>query len=107
MWHVKTFKNSQTPLRQGVVSTNERLLQVFLLFQVYTHLSSGISENLKSLASNKGGGKEPSGIVAGDRPDNKWLQYDSSSLPRTQQDWDRCVFVEKTHWGYYCWPRLL
>uniref|UniRef100_A0A7N9ASQ6 Proteasome activator subunit 4a n=1 Tax=Mastacembelus armatus TaxID=205130 RepID=A0A7N9ASQ6_9TELE len=51
--------------------------------------------------------KELSAIVAGDRPDNQWLQYDSSSLPRTQQDWDRCVFVEKTHWGYYCWPRKL
>uniref|UniRef100_A0A3B4TTH7 Proteasome activator subunit 4 n=1 Tax=Seriola dumerili TaxID=41447 RepID=A0A3B4TTH7_SERDU len=46
-------------------------------------------------------------IVAGDRPDNHWLQYNSSSLPRTQQDWDHCVFVEKTHWGYYCWPRKL
>uniref|UniRef100_A0A3Q0SVQ3 Proteasome activator subunit 4 n=1 Tax=Amphilophus citrinellus TaxID=61819 RepID=A0A3Q0SVQ3_AMPCI len=46
-------------------------------------------------------------IVAGDRPDNQWLQYNSSSLPRTQQDWDQCVFVEKTHWGYYCWPRNL
>uniref|UniRef100_A0A665WZ29 Proteasome activator subunit 4a n=1 Tax=Echeneis naucrates TaxID=173247 RepID=A0A665WZ29_ECHNA len=47
------------------------------------------------------------GTVAGDRPDNQWLQYNSSSLPRTQQDWDQCVFVEKTHWGYYCWPRKL
>ncbi|XP_075933535.1 proteasome activator complex subunit 4A isoform X1 [Anarhichas minor] len=53
------------------------------------------------------GGKELSGLVAGDRLDNKWLQYDSSSLPRTQQEWDGCVFVEKTHWGYYCWPRKL
>ncbi|KAM7385735.1 hypothetical protein PAMP_001796 [Pampus punctatissimus] len=51
--------------------------------------------------------KMPSGIIAGDRPDNQWLQYNSSNLPRTQQDWDRCVFVEKTHWGYYCWPRKL
>ncbi|KAL3050189.1 hypothetical protein OYC64_012265 [Pagothenia borchgrevinki] len=53
------------------------------------------------------GGKELSGNVAGDRQDNKWLQYDSSSLPRTQKDWDACVFVEKTHWGYYSWPRKL
>uniref|UniRef100_A0A8D3D7I1 Proteasome activator subunit 4 n=1 Tax=Scophthalmus maximus TaxID=52904 RepID=A0A8D3D7I1_SCOMX len=45
--------------------------------------------------------------VAGDRPDNQWLQYNSSSLPRTQQDWDHSTFVEKTHWGYYCWPRKL
>uniref|UniRef100_A0A673CDK3 Proteasome activator subunit 4a n=1 Tax=Sphaeramia orbicularis TaxID=375764 RepID=A0A673CDK3_9TELE len=51
--------------------------------------------------------KEPSDIIAGDRADNKWLQYNSCSLPRTQQDWDHCVFVEKTHWGYYCWPRKL
>uniref|UniRef100_A0A4W6E8G7 Proteasome activator subunit 4 n=1 Tax=Lates calcarifer TaxID=8187 RepID=A0A4W6E8G7_LATCA len=51
--------------------------------------------------------KELNGIKAGDRQDNRWLQYNSSSLPRTQQDWDQCVFVEKTHWGYYCWPRKL
>lgn len=44
--------------------------------------------------------------MAGDRLDNRWLQYSSSSLPRSQQDWDGCVFVEKTHWGYYCWPRF-
>lgn len=53
-----------------------------------------------------GGLKESSDIVAGDRQDNQWLQYNSGSLPRTQQDWDSCVFVEKTHWGYYCWPRF-
>ncbi|XP_011482882.1 proteasome activator complex subunit 4 isoform X2 [Oryzias latipes] len=46
-------------------------------------------------------------IVAGDRPDNQWLQYNSGKLPLTQKDWDACVFVEKTHWGYYCWPRKL
>uniref|UniRef100_I3JTZ4 Proteasome activator subunit 4a n=1 Tax=Oreochromis niloticus TaxID=8128 RepID=I3JTZ4_ORENI len=51
--------------------------------------------------------KELSGTVAGDRKDNQWLQYNSSTLPRTQKDWDQCVFVEKTHWGYYCWPRNL
>lgn len=43
--------------------------------------------------------------IAGDRPDNQWLQYNSNKLPRTQGDWDKCMFVEKTHWGYYCWPR--
>ncbi|KAF7220060.1 proteasome activator complex subunit 4A isoform X2 [Nothobranchius furzeri] len=46
-------------------------------------------------------------IVAGDRPDNQWLQYNSNKLPLTQEDWDCCAFVEKTHWGYYCWPRKL
>ncbi|XP_048863845.1 proteasome activator complex subunit 4A isoform X1 [Brienomyrus brachyistius] len=46
-------------------------------------------------------------VVAGDRPNNQWLQYDSSCLPRTQQAWECCHFVEKTHWGYYSWPRKL
>uniref|UniRef100_A0A673KRM3 Proteasome activator complex subunit 4A n=1 Tax=Sinocyclocheilus rhinocerous TaxID=307959 RepID=A0A673KRM3_9TELE len=36
-----------------------------------------------------------------------WLQYDSSRLPRSQQDWDECCFIEKTHWGYSTWPRTL
>uniref|UniRef100_A0A8C4GY46 Proteasome activator complex subunit 4 n=1 Tax=Dicentrarchus labrax TaxID=13489 RepID=A0A8C4GY46_DICLA len=53
------------------------------------------------------GGKELSDMVAGDRQDNQWLQYNNSSLPRSQKDWDGCVFVEKTHWGYYSWPRKL
>lgn len=53
-----------------------------------------------------GGVKELSDKVAGDRQDNQWLQYNRSSLPHTQKDWDGCVFVEKTHWGYYCWPRF-
>ncbi|XP_034148172.1 proteasome activator complex subunit 4A isoform X4 [Esox lucius] len=51
--------------------------------------------------------KEWSGLTAGDRPDNKWLQYNSSSLPRSQQAWEACMFVEKTHWGYYSWPQKL
>uniref|UniRef100_A0A8C1Y880 Proteasome activator subunit 4b n=1 Tax=Cyprinus carpio TaxID=7962 RepID=A0A8C1Y880_CYPCA len=50
---------------------------------------------------------EPEGLVAGDRPGNDWLQYHGDSLPSTQQDWDNFCFVEKTHWGYYCWPKKL
>ncbi|XP_051507905.1 proteasome activator complex subunit 4A isoform X2 [Myxocyprinus asiaticus] len=46
-------------------------------------------------------------LMAGDRPDNQWLQYNSSRLPRSQQDWDECCFIEKTHWGYSTWPRKL
>uniref|UniRef100_A0A673KII6 Proteasome activator complex subunit 4A n=1 Tax=Sinocyclocheilus rhinocerous TaxID=307959 RepID=A0A673KII6_9TELE len=46
-------------------------------------------------------------LLAGDRSDNQWLQYDSSRLPRSQQDWDECCFIEKTHWGYSTWPRTL
>uniref|UniRef100_A0A672NC27 Proteasome activator complex subunit 4B n=1 Tax=Sinocyclocheilus grahami TaxID=75366 RepID=A0A672NC27_SINGR len=50
---------------------------------------------------------EPEGLVAGDRPGNDWLQYHGDSLPSTQQDWDHFCFIEKTHWGYYCWPKKL
>ncbi|XP_055031264.2 proteasome activator complex subunit 4B isoform X1 [Misgurnus anguillicaudatus] len=56
---------------------------------------------------DKSGVTEPEGLVAGDRPGNDWLQYHSDSLPQTQQAWDSFCFVEKTHWGYYCWPKKL
>uniref|UniRef100_A0A671QPG7 Proteasome activator complex subunit 4A n=1 Tax=Sinocyclocheilus anshuiensis TaxID=1608454 RepID=A0A671QPG7_9TELE len=48
-----------------------------------------------------------SSLLAGDRPDNQWLRYDSSRLPCSQQDWNECCFIEKTHWGYSIWPRKL
>eukprot|EP00057_Strongylocentrotus_purpuratus_P019391 XP_011673865.1 PREDICTED: proteasome activator complex subunit 4 isoform X2 [Strongylocentrotus purpuratus] len=41
----------------------------------------------------------------GERPDNKWTQYQCDRLPTTQEKWDQCVFVDKTHWGYYKWPK--
>uniref|UniRef100_A0A4W3GV83 Proteasome activator subunit 4b n=1 Tax=Callorhinchus milii TaxID=7868 RepID=A0A4W3GV83_CALMI len=53
------------------------------------------------------GGCRPSEIQPGDRPDNVWLHYNSSSLPKTKDEWEACFFVEKTHWGYYTWPRKL
>ncbi|KAB0397626.1 hypothetical protein E2I00_012676 [Balaenoptera physalus] len=48
---------------------------------------------------------KPTQIVAGDRPDNHWLHYDSKSIPRTKKEWESSCFVEKTHWGYYTWPQ--
>lgn len=67
----------------------------------------GVNSHFKELfLSFVAGVKMQSEIVAGDRKDNQWLQYNSSSLPQTQRDWDGCVFVEKTHWGYYSWPRF-
>lgn len=58
-------------------------------------------------SSLPGGGIEPKELVAGDRPGNDWLQYHADCLPRSQQEWDSFHFVEKTHWGYYCWPEKL
>uniref|UniRef100_A0A8C1DL05 Proteasome activator subunit 4 n=1 Tax=Cyprinus carpio carpio TaxID=630221 RepID=A0A8C1DL05_CYPCA len=64
-----------------------------------------ISELKSSLQSCRG--KALSSLLVGDRPDNQWLQYDSNRLPRSQQDWNECCFIEKTHWGYSTWPRKL
>lgn len=53
----------------------------------------------------KGGCPKSTKILAGDRPDNHWLHYDSKNIPRTKKEWESSCFVEKTHWGYYNWPK--
>lgn len=52
-----------------------------------------------------GGIEEPEGVCVGDREGNRWLQYDSNNIPQTQDQWGSQHYVEKTHWGYYTWPR--
>ena len=50
----------------------------------------------------------PSGshdIHPGDRRDNMWHHYNGEDKPDTQEKWDKCVMIEKTHWGYYSWPK--
>ncbi|KAJ8044540.1 Proteasome activator complex subunit 4 [Holothuria leucospilota] len=47
----------------------------------------------------------PGQLSPGDRPDNMWHRYDSSKRLETEEEWNACHFVEKTHWGYYCWPK--
>ncbi|XP_062510278.1 proteasome activator complex subunit 4-like [Corticium candelabrum] len=44
-------------------------------------------------------------IMPGDRPDNMWHRYDVEKLPQTVEKWNSTVFIDKTFWGYYCWPR--
>ncbi len=44
-------------------------------------------------------------IHPGDRPDSMWHHYDSQVVLDSQEKWDQCVLVEKTHYGYYSWPR--
>lgn len=46
-------------------------------------------------------------IRPGDRKDNSWICYDKDNLPVTKEQWDACTFVEKTHWGYYNWPKAM
>ncbi|KAM4716279.1 proteasome activator complex subunit 4B-like [Anableps anableps] len=55
--------------------------------------------------SDISGVQDPEGICVGDREGNCWLQYDSNNLPVSQEQWDSLQYVEKTHWGYYSWPR--
>ncbi|PFX25214.1 Proteasome activator complex subunit 4B [Stylophora pistillata] len=44
-------------------------------------------------------------VQPGDRDDNKWLQYSSDVVPKTKSEWENFVFIDKTHWGYYTWPK--
>ncbi|XP_044171551.1 proteasome activator complex subunit 4-like [Acropora millepora] len=46
-------------------------------------------------------------IQPGDREDNRWLHYCSSNLPKSKEEWQSCVFIDKTHWGFYTWPTKL
>ncbi|CAH3144364.1 unnamed protein product [Porites evermanni] len=46
-------------------------------------------------------------IEPGDREDNRWLHYSSSNVPKNKKEWESCVFIDKTHWGYYTWPKKL
>nr|CAB3265251.1 proteasome activator complex subunit 4B [Phallusia mammillata] len=46
-------------------------------------------------------------MCPGDRPDNAWHQFNSSDLPLTKEKFENTVFIDKTHWGYYCWPKHL
>ncbi|XP_037609870.1 proteasome activator complex subunit 4B-like [Sebastes umbrosus] len=55
--------------------------------------------------SDISGIEDPEGLCVGDREGNRWLQYDSSNLPLSEEQWDSQPYVEKTHWGYYSWPR--
>ncbi|XP_061562704.1 LOW QUALITY PROTEIN: proteasome activator complex subunit 4B-like [Phycodurus eques] len=55
--------------------------------------------------SDVSGVLDPEGVWAGDRQANRWLQYRSAELPLSEGAWDSQLHVEKTHVGYYSWPR--
>lgn len=46
-------------------------------------------------------------IAPGDRDDNRWLQFDPEHFISSEEEWNSVVFIEKTHWGYYTWPKLV
>ncbi|XP_050407359.1 proteasome activator complex subunit 4A [Patella vulgata] len=43
----------------------------------------------------------------GDRADNSWHQYDASHPVDSEEKWNNAAFVEKTHWGFNCWPKKM
>uniref|UniRef100_H2Z3X1 Proteasome activator complex subunit 4 C-terminal domain-containing protein n=1 Tax=Ciona savignyi TaxID=51511 RepID=H2Z3X1_CIOSA len=45
--------------------------------------------------------------VPGYRLDNECVQYDSENLPDTKEKFQKANFIDKTHWGYYCWPKKI
>ncbi|XP_065838430.1 proteasome activator complex subunit 4-like [Oscarella lobularis] len=44
-------------------------------------------------------------LQPGDREDNQWHRYEK--LPKTEESWKSCIFVDKPHLGYYTWPEPL
>ena len=39
--------------------------------------------------------------------DNRLCIKEDSKIPRTAEQWENFVFIDKTHWGYYCWPKCV
>ena len=46
-------------------------------------------------------------LYPGDREDNVWHQYDSENKTDSADKFNNTRFIDKTHWGYYCWPKQL
>ncbi|KAL3873182.1 hypothetical protein ACJMK2_036330 [Sinanodonta woodiana] len=43
----------------------------------------------------------------GVREDNQWHHYKiDSKLIGSKEKWESMTVIEKTHWGYYCWPSV-
>lgn len=47
----------------------------------------------------------PTELQPGFRPDNAWHLYNGQKLPDTKAKWESLTVIEKTHWGYYTWPK--
>ena len=33
------------------------------------------------------------------------LVYKAENVPKTEEEWNKFQFVDKTHWGFYTWPK--
>jgi proteasome activator subunit 4 len=45
--------------------------------------------------------------ILGDRPDNRWLQYQPDKWPNTSEKFADSFFVSRIYCGWYCWPGKL
>jgi len=61
----------------------------------------------KAIVDLAGQGYDISNIAPGIRPDNEWLLYKVSNVPSSETEWNNFKFVDKTHIGYYAWPKSL
>lgn len=43
-------------------------------------------------------------LIPGIRPDNRWLQYETENLPKSQEDWDKPNYIYKCN-GYFGWTK--
>ena len=42
-----------------------------------------------------------------ERIDNAWLTIDGYEIPKTQDEWEQSCFLDKPHYGYYAWPKVI
>lgn len=87
-----------------------RLICISSLMAVFEQLKRKhkvVDADLEALTGCLPLSSSDSKCLPGKRKDNTWHQFRSESLPRTKEAWEKCTFVEKTHWGFYCWPQPL
>lgn len=46
-------------------------------------------------------------IFPGNRPDNEWLLYNSSTVPTNSVEWNRQRYMHDKHTGFYTWPKCI
>lgn len=50
---------------------------------------------------------KPDKIIPGIRSDNKWLLYNSTTVPKDAKEWDTPRYVHDQYTGFYTWPKQL
>ncbi|CAH1169598.1 unnamed protein product [Phaedon cochleariae] len=98
---VKFFLNAAIDDSLIVRKTAMKVL-VFILVQNKTKFKKIEIDPYKFSKAAKNGA-----VVPGIREDNKWLLYDSSTAPKTAEQWDEPRFIHDQYTGYYAWPKQL